>query len=100
MSRNYFAEELERRRAALAARMPATAAIVVEFRRLFGPQVDCTGAIEGAERYRDPDAFAVAWAEAGLVGALFRDARRTLPAGSKSDGFISVPGGHERARRL
>jgi hypothetical protein len=65
LTQGHFAAEFERRRDALRARMPDTAAAVDLFRRHFGPGVALTGAAEGAERYRDPEAFARAWAEAG-----------------------------------
>lgn len=60
--------------------MPDTAAAVDAFRKLFGPGVDLLGAIEGAEVYRDPEAFNRAWRAAGEaqsedLRAAFADAR-------------------------
>lgn len=61
----HFHDELERRRAALRALMPDTAAAIDAARAAFGPGVDCLGASEGGQTYRDPGAFARAWAQAG-----------------------------------
>lgn len=80
--------------------MPQTAAAIGEARRLFGPQVDCLGAVEGLEVYRDPQAFAKLWDDANGQHELYEQARRTLPRGTKSDGFVHVPGDHKRVRRL
>lgn len=76
----HFHDELERRRGALRARMPLTAAAIDAFRATFGPSVDCTGAAEGGQTYRDPDAFARAWAEAGAdpTHALIENSRALL----------------------
>lgn len=55
--------------------MPQTAAIVDEARRLFGPGVGLVGASEAGQTYREPDAFADAWAGCGDVHRLFTQAQ-------------------------
>lgn len=96
----YFAEEHARRAAERRARMPKTAQALEAFRKAFGPGVELLAAQEGAERFKDPGAFASDFAACGDLHDRLSEAQRTCHRGDKREGFVCVPGDHPRKSRL